>query len=163
MVLWSFFLLRLLCISINLPYAHAGNTVVTFGAPSCYLELLDKLEKSICRTVGPSLPNSLEPLGHRWNVASLKLSGHEQLFHEIARNFSNCCSFMKNFWVSPGIFLLLHSIFFSKNLFQQQQKFQITFFKFRNIFFEKKEFVKKVNKKHVLSHLQHELRQLNSF
>ena len=32
------------------------------GAPSCYLELLDKLQKRICRTVGPSLPASLESL-----------------------------------------------------------------------------------------------------
>ena len=30
-VLWSFFLLRLLCISINLPYGHAWNTVVMSG------------------------------------------------------------------------------------------------------------------------------------
>ena len=30
-VLWSFFLLGLLCISINLPYAHVWNTVVTSG------------------------------------------------------------------------------------------------------------------------------------
>ena len=30
-VLWSFFLLRLLCISINLPYAHVWNTVVMSG------------------------------------------------------------------------------------------------------------------------------------
>ena len=29
------------------------------GAPSCYLELLDKLQKRICRTVGPSLAASL--------------------------------------------------------------------------------------------------------
>ena len=43
------------------------------GAPSCYLELLDKLEKRICRTVGPSLAASLEPLAHRQNVASLSL------------------------------------------------------------------------------------------
>ena len=35
------------------------------GAPSCYLELLDKLQKRICRTVGPSLAASLEPLAHR--------------------------------------------------------------------------------------------------
>ena len=35
------------------------------GAPSCYLELLDKLLKQICRTVGPSLDASLEPLAHR--------------------------------------------------------------------------------------------------
>ena len=32
------------------------------GAPSCYLELLDKLQKRICRIVGPSLAASLEPL-----------------------------------------------------------------------------------------------------
>ena len=34
------------------------------GAPSCYLELLNKLQKWICRTVGPSLFASLEPLAH---------------------------------------------------------------------------------------------------
>ena len=31
-------------------------------APSCYLELLDKLQKQICRTVGASLAASLESL-----------------------------------------------------------------------------------------------------
>ena len=39
------------------------------GAPSCYLKLLDKLQKWICRTVGPSLATSLERLAHRRNVA----------------------------------------------------------------------------------------------
>ena len=43
------------------------------GASSCYLELLDKLQKRICRTVGPSLATSFEPLAHRRNVASLSL------------------------------------------------------------------------------------------
>ena len=43
------------------------------GAPSCYLELLDKLQKRICRTVGPSLAASLESLAPRQNVASLRL------------------------------------------------------------------------------------------
>ena len=43
------------------------------GAPSCYLELLDKLQKRICRTVGPSLAASLEPLAHHRNVASVSL------------------------------------------------------------------------------------------
>ena len=43
------------------------------GASSCYLELFDKLQKRICRTVGPSLAASLEPLTHRQNVASLSL------------------------------------------------------------------------------------------
>ena len=32
--------------------------------PSCYLELLYKLQKRICRTVGSSLPACLEPLAH---------------------------------------------------------------------------------------------------
>ena len=43
------------------------------GAPSCYLELLDKLQKWICRTVGPSIAASLEPFSHRRNLASLSL------------------------------------------------------------------------------------------
>ena len=46
---------------------------VSAGAPSCYLDLLDKLQKRICRIVGPSLSVSLEPLGHCQNVASLSL------------------------------------------------------------------------------------------
>ena len=43
------------------------------GAPSCYLELLDKLQKWICKTVGPSLATFLEPLAHHGNVACLSL------------------------------------------------------------------------------------------
>ena len=43
------------------------------GAPSCYLDLLDKLQKRTCRIVGPSFAASLEPLTHRQNVASLSL------------------------------------------------------------------------------------------
>ena len=41
------------------------------GAPGCYMELLEKLEKWICRTFGRSIVASLEPLAHRQNVASL--------------------------------------------------------------------------------------------
>ena len=43
------------------------------GAPSCYLELLEKLQKRICRTVAPSLAVSHEPLAHHRNVVSLSL------------------------------------------------------------------------------------------
>ena len=35
------------------------------------MKLLDKLQKRICRTVGPSLAVSLKPLVHFKNVASL--------------------------------------------------------------------------------------------
>ena len=46
------------------------------GAPSYYLELLDKLQKLICRTIGPSLAASLEPLAHRQNVAISPFYGY---------------------------------------------------------------------------------------
>ena len=52
-------------------------------APSCYLELLDKLYKQICWTVGRSLAASLEPLAHRRNVTSLSL---------FCRNYFGKCS-----------------------------------------------------------------------
>ena len=52
----------------SMEYCH-----VWAGAPSCYLELSHKLQKRICRTVGPSLAASFEPLAHRQNVASLSL------------------------------------------------------------------------------------------
>ena len=42
------------------------------GAPNCYLERLDKLQKRICKTVGPLLAASLEPLPSG-NVASVSL------------------------------------------------------------------------------------------
>ena len=51
--------------------AYFGH--VWAGAPNCYLEFLDELQKRIYRTVGPSLAASLEPLVHRRNVASLSL------------------------------------------------------------------------------------------
>ena len=44
--------------------------LVWAGAPSCYLWLLDKLQKLICRIVGPSLAVSFELWTHCWNVAS---------------------------------------------------------------------------------------------
>ena len=46
---------------------------VLAGASSCYLELLDKLQKRICRTLGLSLAISLEPLTHCRNLLSLSL------------------------------------------------------------------------------------------
>ena len=37
---------------------------VWVGAPSCYLDLLDSLQKQICRTIGPSLATFLETLAN---------------------------------------------------------------------------------------------------
>ena len=58
--------------STNLPCMEYCSHIWA-GAPSCSLELLDKLQKRICWTVGPSLAASLEPLAHCRNVASLSL------------------------------------------------------------------------------------------
>ena len=55
------------------PHAQRGMEYcchVWPGASMCYLELLDKPQKHICRTPGPSLAASLEPLAHWWNVVS---------------------------------------------------------------------------------------------
>ena len=40
------------------------------GAPSYYLEVFNKLQKQVCRTVGHSFAASLEPLAHCRNVTS---------------------------------------------------------------------------------------------
>ena len=59
-----------LYISTIRPYMEYCCHVWT-GAPTSYLELLDKPQKRTCRTVGPLLAAFLEPLAHRPNVASL--------------------------------------------------------------------------------------------
>ena len=51
-----------------------GILLSCLGWCCCYLELLDKLQKWICRTVAPSLGASLEPLAHCQNVVYLSLS-----------------------------------------------------------------------------------------
>ena len=61
-----------LCKSTIRPYMECCCHVWA-GAPSCYLGLLDQLQKRICMTVGPSLAASLETLAYCWNVASLSL------------------------------------------------------------------------------------------
>ena len=67
-------------------------------APSCYFELLDKLQKQICKTDGPLLVASLEPLSHRRNVASLSnffrycFGIAELVLLPYSRGRSPCCS-----------------------------------------------------------------------
>ena len=40
------------------------------GAPSCCLDPLDKQQKQVCRTIGPSFAATLEPLAYGRNIAS---------------------------------------------------------------------------------------------
>ena len=59
---------------------------------SC-MEYMDKLQKWICWTVGPSLAASLEHLAHRWNKASLSL------FYKY--NFCRCSSELADLFPLP--------------------------------------------------------------
>ena len=61
-----------LCESTIRPYMEYC-CLVWDGAPRYYLELLGKLQKWICMTVGPLLTPSLEILANRQHVASLTL------------------------------------------------------------------------------------------
>ena len=67
--------MNLLFISINLSLWPCIEYCchILDAAPSCYLELLDKLQKQKSRTVGPSLGASVESLAHHRNVTSLSL------------------------------------------------------------------------------------------
>ena len=47
------------------------KSTIRSGAPSCYLDILDMLERQLCGTVDSSLAVSLGPLNHRQNVVSL--------------------------------------------------------------------------------------------
>ena len=57
------------------------------GAPSCYLELFGKLQKWICRIIGPLLAASLEPLAHCQKVASLSLFSIDIAFLAVRLNW----------------------------------------------------------------------------
>ena len=63
LVLWSFFLMLLLFISLSLYCCR-----VLVGVPSCYLAMLDTLQKQICRTVGLTLAASFSP----WLIIEMK-------------------------------------------------------------------------------------------
>ena len=69
---------------------------VWVGAPNCYLDMLDKLQKWVSRTVSPSA--SLESLAHRQNVANLSLY--------YRYNFGRCSSKHLN-WLNWFHFFIL--------------------------------------------------------
>ena len=54
---------------------HTWNTVVMSVVIlfSCFLDMLDKLQKRICRSACPSLAASIEPLAHRRSITSVSL------------------------------------------------------------------------------------------
>ena len=73
------------------------------GAPSCHLELLDKLRKRICRTVVPSLVTSLQPLAHRRNGASIILF-YRRYFGSVHLNWLNWLHFL---FLEEGLLVIL--------------------------------------------------------
>ena len=71
--LWSFFLVRLLFISVNLPSGLARNTVVMFAHRCWLLPGYNRQNKGVCRTVDFSRAASLASLVHLLNVTTLSL------------------------------------------------------------------------------------------
>ena len=72
---------------------------VWVGAPSCYLELL---EKRICRTAEASHAASLKPLAHRRNVTSLSLL--QILLWYVLQNWLNWFHFL---FLEGGLIVIL--------------------------------------------------------
>ena len=60
-------------LAIVLGEGKKNSCPVWASASSCYLELLDKLQKRVCKSIGPSVAACLEALAHRRNLASLSL------------------------------------------------------------------------------------------
>ena len=59
-------------------------------APSCYLDMLDNLQKWVCGIDGPTLASSLEHIGHRRNTSSSSLCSRcyfGRCFSELAELF----------------------------------------------------------------------------
>ena len=76
-------------------------------APSCYLDVLDKLHKRLCRTGGPSLAASLEPLAHCRNIACLKVVPTTFLLVCFACLKESTCGTWKNaYFTSKALFIL---------------------------------------------------------
>ena len=78
------------------------------GANSCYLELLDKLQKGICRIFGLSLATSLEPLAHCQNVAFLS---HCQDVHLKWLNWFDFLSVEGSLLIIPADYMIFQSPF----------------------------------------------------
>ena len=74
------------------------------SAPSCYLELLDKLQKRICRYAGLSLAASLEPLVYRRNVASLRVFYIAITSIDVLQNWLNWFHFL---FLEVGLLVIL--------------------------------------------------------
>ena len=73
------------------------------GTPSCYLELFDRLQKRIYRTLGPSLATCLEPLAHCQNVTSLNLF-YRYYFGRCSQNWLSWFHFL---FLEGGVLIIM--------------------------------------------------------
>ena len=73
------------------------------NASGCYLELLDKLQKRICRTVCPSLAAFLEPFAHRPNGASFYRHYFGRCSSELAQLVPRPYSRGRSIWYSDRL------------------------------------------------------------
>ena len=130
---WGSYIISEVCISINLPYVTHGILLSRLGWCSyiCYLELLDKLQKRICRNVGPSLATSLEPLARRLSIGITLVNVHLNWLnwlHPLSRGRSRChlsqmlqgC-LCQRFLSSHSFFPLTYDLYGSKSRINRHQ------------------------------------------
>ena len=91
------------------------------GAPSCYLELLEKLQKQICIIVASSLVASFEPLTHHQNGDSLSL------FYMFSIVFFNWFQFL---FLEVGLLVILRDCMIFLSPFLDPTRISIATFSF---------------------------------
>ena len=68
------------------------------GASSCCQDMLDKLQKQICKTAGPALVASLKPLARQRNLASLSPITIPRCYHNV--NIKSFFHLKARLWIS---------------------------------------------------------------
>ena len=96
------------------------------GALSCYWELLDKLQKQICKIVFPSLSASLETFVHHQNVGSFSLFYR----YYFGRCYLNWPNWFHLLILKVGLFVILIDCMIFLSLFLDVRRMSMSKFSF---------------------------------
>ena len=80
------------------------------STPVCYLDMLDKLQKQVRRTVGTLLATSFEPLNHLRNLASLNLI-YRYYFGRCTTQLVKLFHYSLLFFITGSLFIIQTSLF----------------------------------------------------
>ena len=60
------------------------------GAPNCYLNMMDKVLKWVCRAAKPPLAPSFEPLGHPQNYSCRRPAQYSYMLNDFSVTIPRC-------------------------------------------------------------------------